>query len=41
MNPIWYGIILMLIQVGIFVWILDLIDQKPQVIEEHGHDDHH
>ncbi|MDW7675439.1 MAG: hypothetical protein SCK28_13005 [Bacillota bacterium] len=45
MDYFWYGIILMLIQLGIFAWVLDLyFDRKPTLVEDHGsdhHDSHH
>jgi hypothetical protein len=39
-NPIWYGLLIMVIQVAIFLLVLDVIGRKPEPVD-HGHDGHH
>jgi hypothetical protein len=40
-NSIWYGLLIMVIQVAIFLLILDVIGRKSKPIVDHGHDGHH
>jgi hypothetical protein len=42
-NSIWYGLLIMVIQVAIFLLVLDAIGREPNPIVDHGdgHDGHH